>query len=87
MQVEYLAIKYLWATAPLLVLRVSLTHLGDESSFFPGVAEQNHNQFESYGQPIVDSCFTKFVFIMAWSFEILVEDSKIGGPSSITIRI
>ena len=46
-------------------------------------------QFESYGNLIFDSCFMKSALRINRDikFEILVEDSDIGGPNSITVRI
>ena len=47
------------------------------------------SQLNSCWQPIFDSRFTKFEFRSsgAWNFVVLVEDSDIRGPSSITIRM
>ena len=46
-------------------------------------------QFESYGYLIFDSCFMKSALRINRDikFEILVEDSDIGSPNSITVRI
>ena len=44
-------------------------------------------QFQTYGYPIFDSRFMKFVLRITEfiKLEILVEDSDTGGPSSITV--
>ena len=52
-------------------------------------SQSGEPQIEFYRWPIFYSCFIKFVFRISGgiTFEVLVEDSGTGGPSSIAVRI